>query len=86
MFQDPVHVEWTKRVRMVKTKQELHAALQGPDQVIWGFEMYGVFSLLDEEIPEDILEKYEVTSDCSSEFYIGFGFRKGSPYTQFFNE
>ncbi|CAH1398349.1 unnamed protein product [Nezara viridula] len=83
---DPVHQEWTRRIRVVKTQEELHNALRKLDNVVMGIYTFGIFSLMDEDIEDNVLKAYEVSSYCFTEFYLGFAFRRGSPYLKFFNE
>ncbi|KAE8572992.1 Ionotropic receptor 116, partial [Halyomorpha halys] len=83
---DPVHQEWMRRIRVVRTQEELHGALRKLNNVVMGIYTFGIFSLMDEDISDDVLKGYEISSYCFTEFYLGFAFRRGSPYLKFFNE
>ncbi|XP_066909086.1 glutamate [NMDA] receptor subunit 1 isoform X1 [Halyomorpha halys] len=79
-LKDSNQVRWKYRFIQVNSTEEHINLINKGKQVLWGYEVYGGFSLPDYDLPYYILKKFEVSSYCFMEYFTGFAFRRGSPY------
>ncbi|CAH1398348.1 unnamed protein product [Nezara viridula] len=79
-LKDTAQVRWKYRFIKVNSTEEHIKLMKKGKQVLWGYQVYGGFSLPDSDLPDAILRKFEVSSYCFMEYFIGFAMRQGSPF------
>nr|XP_024214058.1 uncharacterized protein LOC106683043 [Halyomorpha halys] len=75
-LKDSNQVRWKYRFIQVNSTEEHINLINKGKQVLWGYEVYGGFSLPDYDLPYYILKKFEVSSYCFMEYFTGFAFRR----------
>ncbi|BES97772.1 Hypothetical protein NTJ_10586 [Nesidiocoris tenuis] len=80
------HARLRMRAEYFSDPSEYIKELRTGKYFLWGVQILEWFFIPEEEIPDFILDKFEVANDCFIDYYLGFAFREGSVFSPAFNK